>query len=234
MRNLLLIVCVLLIGGPVLAQDFVETKAEYRKQIRLKLGVDTSSSGYLTDDAANAFISEALTFALPLIKGKKIVTSFVTAYRDGDYPLDPTMDGIFAVWWSQNDSVKPLSYLPISQWGNADHQSTKGNPEGALKRPSYYDYSDDSLFVYPIPYASIGDTIKVLGWAEEVSTATDTSFAQIPQKYRTVIVNYAAWLAAEARSDPRAERIFQVLLWSLQAVNGNPGELEREARSQNN
>jgi hypothetical protein len=222
MKRLLFLVLLVLCAGSLGATDFLSTQDEYQTQMRRKLGSDTGSTGYLTDDNANAFIREGMFQILPITGARKQITSHVTARSTYAYRLDTTLVdivGAFLVYTEGHTVViKPLKYVPVSEWAEQEHRETGGKESEALQRPSFYDFTDTLILICPTPFSKAGDTIHIMGWHKMDDIDTQTNFSAIPTKYRTAILNYATWAAAFARTYPRATTLFNVLGWSLSKI----------------
>lgn len=219
MKRILIAVLLVLVASQLMAADVLETWDDYRVAMRRKLGYDTAATGLLTDANAAAFIREAVVQIVPLVQARKQITSVVTTYKNYTYALDTTLTGILAVWWSKNDSIKVLKYVPINSWSEQEHKKTSGESVPFLQRPSFYDYTDSLLLVYPSPSLNFGDTLRIKGLHRISSVLTDSTLSEIPQKYRMPVLNYATWVAAVARTDPHATTLFQLLNWSLSKID---------------
>lgn len=177
--------------------DFVDSFQEYRHQIKRKLGHDTSSTSP-ADTTYNQMIREAVIKIMPIVQGRKESFSFVTTYRSDSYALDTTVSGVMSVYWSKNDSIKTLIKAPKESWYSLkrDDESILANKEGYQSRPSYYDYVDGTLFLFPTPPRN-GDTIRYDAYTKINSITALDSLSLIPQRYRIVILEYASYLMAQ-------------------------------------
>jgi hypothetical protein len=216
---------ILLICGSVAADDFMYTKAGYTAQMRRKLGYAQSNIGALPDADAEAFIEEGVAFAMPLVRASKQIRMVVTSYQVNDYALDSTTLGVISVWWKSGSYFKALQHLPISEWDKVEHKTTSGQSDTLLKRPSYYDFSDSVLSLYPVPSVS-GDTIRILSWNDIGNVVALDTLKAIPQQYRIVVLNYATWAAALSRSDVRAQGFYEALVSSVGALNSALNRIE--------
>jgi hypothetical protein len=215
MKKLLLLFIFLLIPVGLRAADVLETWDDYSVAARRSLGYDTVSTGLLTDANARAFIRVAVIQIVPISQSRKEITSFITTYKNYTYDLDTSLTKILSVWWSKNDSIKTLLYKPISQWSLQEHKATTGDNNPLLKRPSFYDFTDSLILVYPAPSDVFGDTIRIMGTHRIRSVLTDSTLDEIPQIYRPSVLNYITWSAANARQDSRSSSFFDLLGWSL-------------------
>lgn len=219
MKRLLiaLVLVLVLLTSQVMAADVLETWSDYSIAARRKLGLDTVSTGYLTDANARAFIREAVVQIVPISGARKEITTIITGYKDYTYTLDSTLVEILAIWWSKNDSIKTLQPLPPSAWSSQPHKTTEGhkNSQPFLKRPSFYHRVDTLLLIFPPPAVVWGDTLRIEGIHRIKIVLTDSTLTEIPQQYRIPVLNYVTWCAAFARQDTRTGMLFQVLDWSL-------------------
>jgi hypothetical protein len=180
----------------------------------MKLGVTTSSSGYLNDTTGALAYNEAVTAILPINQGVKRITKIVLTYQQDTYPLDTTLIGIIGVRWSKADSAKSLRYVPVNMWAEQEHNTTIGK-SGLLKRPSFYDYTDSLLVVFPPPTLTTGDTLEVWGWHRLAHVDSNSVTTQIPEKYRVAVLYHMVWNIAKARQDPRLQLFKDELDWAL-------------------
>jgi hypothetical protein len=189
----------------------------YEVQVKVKLDIDSTNTTYVSTGALDRLIREAIIEVMPLIKGNKSVWTTVTTLKQNTYSLDSTTVGVAAVEWSKNDSVKTLIFVPRDQWHQREHKSTLGQP-GWDARPSYYDNSDDQLFIHPPPWI-VGDTLKVTGWQKVTGIDAGVDFTSIKSAFRVAVVNCAAWKVAESKQDPRAGRYEVIYEKSLAKLN---------------
>lgn len=206
MRRWLVAIMLLSLAGSAQAGQFLETFDEVRAQARAKLNI-LSTSAYLTDSTANQYIREGMLALNPMVMYDKEVKTTVTTFKQNTYSLDTMMIGLISVEFSDGDSVKTLKYVPRGLWFEQYTHKT-GGKTGYEKLPSFYDYSDDQLFVYPTPTRA-GDTIKMYGWQKVGDLDTVSTLTKLPEAYRIAILHYVVYAAAEARSDPRTDRFFQ-------------------------
>lgn len=195
----------------------LDSLRHYQRDMRRHLNVDTASSNYCTDAVAGTLIRESIMTLLPVIRGKKTTWSTATTYRQGTYSLDSAALGIAAVVWSLNDSLKSLVYVPKSKWYEMNHKSTS-EKQDYLKRPSYYDYDDDNLYVFPVP-TKAGDTLRISGWQHVAGLGAATDLSSIPQAYRPVILSYAVYLFARGKSKQNAEMFYRDLQFTITLAN---------------
>ena len=200
------LVVFLLLAGSVGAADFLEDFEAYRNLVRAKLNIDVSATAPLTDTIINDFVREAVITTMPLMRGDKIKVIDTTILRQNVYTLDSTILYIRSVLWNKYDSVKALLYKPQELWYNevkdgTDPNTTVGKTNGYDKRPSFYDYDDDNLYVFPTPSIA-GDTLEIYAYRKVPSISAIDSLAVIPQAYRIPVVLYATYLSAFAIGNP--------------------------------
>ena len=215
MKRWLLIFMVL--GITAQADSWLDSRTDYYVAARVKLGLDVAESGLLNDTTASFLFNEAATAILPIHRGVKRVTSFVTSYRESMYAFDSTLVGIQSIWWAKNDSIKPLAYLPLGSWDKQTHRTTFGKT-GFEARPSYYDQTDSVVIIYPPPVRTTADTIKILGWHRLPDIDTTTAPTLIPERYRLAILYHMVWNQARARHDSRAPDFREELIFALSQI----------------
>ena len=194
------------------AGDFVGSFAEYRKAIKRKCGIDMSNTAWLPDSTMNDFVKEAVAAVNPIVMGRKIIDTIASILsQENTYEIDSNMIGVFSVAWRNGDSVKSLVPVPRTLWHQQPHQTTIGQIDGYLKYPSYYDFIDGYVSVFPVPRISgdtVGDTLNgafvVTGWSLVPDLTSGASISLIPQQYRATILEYATWKVAEAKQHPLA------------------------------
>lgn len=210
-----ILIALLLLAGSANAGQFLETFSEVRAQARAKLNIN-STSAYLTDSTANQYIREGMLFVNPMMMYDKEVKATVTTFKQNTYTLDTMFVGLISIEMSKNDSVKTLKYVPRGQWYEQYVEKTTGKT-GYDKWPSFYDYSDDQLFLYPTPTRA-GDTVKMYGWQKVGDVDTVSTLTKVPEKYRLAVMFYVAYAAADARSDMKAQRLFQLFEAAMQSA----------------
>jgi len=202
MKTLWPLLFILFVAVNVSAADFLDDFTGYGVKMRQSLGISGSATGMLDDTTANNFVREAIVTLSPLIKPRKATTTIITTYRQNAYSLDTLVSGIIAVEWSKNDSVKSLVYVPRNLWYEQYSKVTKDKKDPYQQRPSYYDFIDGTIYLYPVPSAVRGDTIKIMGWEKLPNFISADTLEIIPLIYRVAILKYAVYLAARARSNP--------------------------------
>lgn len=219
MKRLLLVLLLLVVGSSAQAFDYLDSLRNYEVQVKVYLNVDTTNTTYITTGALDHLIHEAIVTNMVFMRGDKTTDATnVTSYRQNTYALDSLMSGVTGISWVKNDTVKSLLFVPQSRWYEMEHRQTVGQKDAFLKRPSYYDYDDDNVYLFPVP-SVVGDTIEIAGFQRVPDISTATDLGAIPQKYRTVIARCAAWLVAKAKQHPLAETYKQSYIEALAAVN---------------
>lgn len=199
-----LVLSLVLLGVAALAADYMDSFSAYRSQIRRALGVDVTNTTYLSDSTANEFLREGVMTVTPQIGGdRSIDTTFRTAFWKSNYKLDTFTMGVRAVAISKNDTTKGLLYVPMSLWYQQEHKTTTGQQDNYLKRPSYWDYFDNTLWIYPPPTIA-GDTLRIFTWKKPRYISDTTNLTALHPMARLAVLKYAIWQAAQARQHPMA------------------------------
>jgi len=182
--------------------DYGDSFLQYRNQIKRKLGHDTASVEP-NDSIYNYMIREAVIKVMPIIRAGKKSFSFVTTYRSNSYALDTTVNGVFSLYWSKNDSIKTLIKAPMEEWYKLmkSDETILSGKKGYQSRPTYWDYRDSTVILFPTPTRS-GDTIRYDAYIKVIGIGEDDNLSSIPQKYRVVIVEYATYLMAQILQHP--------------------------------
>ena len=202
MKTVATVLFLLLVLPSVLkAADILETFADYSYMLRRAFHQDTANRDFLDDTTANQFVRFAVVTLMPVLRADKAVFTDSLIYAKSAYLLDSTLLGITAVYWFSVDSVKVLDRVPMSLWKLHYQKLLKDADKALHRRPYFYDYTDDTLFIYPTPVIN-GDDIRIVGWRKIPSLAAVDSLVNIPQKFRAPIFHYAAWLVARARQHP--------------------------------
>lgn len=224
----ILVLLLVLIGGAASAADFLSTFSEYRSQIRIKLNVSINNTTYLSDSTIDQFVREGIVQIAPLLHGDRGVYAIPsgTQFRKDSYVLDTFVQGVQSVVISKNDTVKALLYVPKSRWYQMEHRSTSGQKDPYLKRPSYYDYYDNTLYLFPAPTLT-GDSIKVEVWRKIPNISTSPTLSNLHQSARLSVMKYAAWQAAQAKQHPLAPFLKaeyeRSLIETMNSIDGNVG-----------
>ncbi len=188
----------MLLAIPVWSADYADNFKQYRFQMKRKLGIDTSSVEP-SDTTLNQFVREAIIKVSPIIQSNKASFNFNTTFRSNSYSLDTAVTGILSVYWSKNDSIKTLIKAPMETWYTllSAEESMLSGKSAWQNRPSYYDYRDGYIVLFPTPIRN-GDTIRYDAFTKikDISGPT-VDLTTIPQKYRVAIVEYATYLLAQ-------------------------------------
>ena len=219
MKRLTLVILILGIPGVVSAGSWLDTRAKYYTAMRMKLGYVATASGLAPTAHCSLLWSEAASIILPINKGIKKLTEVVTSYRQATYTLDSTIIDIEAVFYDSSGMLKPLEYLPIKLWGKVPHLETGGTPNPELARPSFYDYTDSVLLIYPTQTGHTWkDTLTIVAWHRLDGVDTVTVSRDIPEQYRAAILYHMVWNHAKARKDSRAEEFRAELALALSQI----------------
>ena len=197
--------------------NYLDSFSSYRSQVKTALNVSTSDVTYLADTTLNQLIREGVNEIIPMVQAKKQTFSDTTLARKGAIALDSLAVGVRYVYWSKNDSVKTLLYVPKEQWYQLEvkilNVNDKENPYN--NRPSYYDYDESYIYLYPVPYIT-GDTIKYDAFSKIKNISAVTALSDIPVQYRNVILKYVIFKAAESKQHPLTQQFEKNYLTSAQ------------------
>lgn len=188
------VICNDTVGG-----DFLLTLADYRAQIKHKMGVGQTNTTWLTDSVLNQLVREAIVTVNPIMRGYKTSITRVTRFDSSDYPID-SLVGISSVVWHKDDTARSIPYLAKEKWATLATQNTYGGDDPYLERPQVYDYTDAVISFFPVPTSE--DTIQINGWAKIPNITVISAVSQIPQKYRVAVLKYASFLVARAKQHP--------------------------------
>jgi hypothetical protein len=200
-KRLFVIFTILLSCASVFSADFMLTLSDYRAQIKRRLNVDPTNITWMTDSVMNQLTREAIVTVNPRIEGIRVSKTLLTDYHKLAYAIDTSVIGVTSVTWVNGDTIRPLKYMIMESWVSLQHQSTNGADDEFLSRPSVYDYTDDSLYLFPVPTIP-DDTIRYWGPQKITDIMTRDTIGALPQKYRIPILNYATYLVAVAAQHP--------------------------------
>lgn len=206
MKKIVFICIVLLAVSSAQTAELYSTITACRWKMRLLVGLDTASSNALPDTVANGFIRDAIVHCAPEIRARQFKKKTVTVDGREQYAVDSIIR-IISVETKFSDTMKPMKFLPRQFWAEQAHQYTGGGQMSFLARPSFYDFDDDSVYVYPIP--SRTDSLFITGVVKFSSIDTLTSLTRYPEKLRLTFIWYAAYLWALAERDNRVTMYYQ-------------------------
>lgn len=207
-RIVLIVSTVVLFLSTAQSADLLDKYRDYRYAIKQALGIDTASTMY-ADTTLNQFIRLSQLHVSPLIRFRQKEFSVITTYKQNRYTLDTMITGIEVVEWKKIDSVKSLIYAPKNSWYQLPVKQSKDEPEAYARRPSYYDYTDSLIFLYPVPI-EVGDTIRILAWVKLPNVASDSlALIAIPIEYRDAVLKYATYKTAQSRQHPLTEVVYK-------------------------
>lgn len=204
MKRLLFVFVVLFLYVPIRGAGVLEVFQNYRHAIKQSLGLDTASSA-IADTTLNEYVRRAVLQITPLLQPRLVEDSIVTTANENIYSLDTLTVGISSVQWRNVDSIKSLIYAPREVWYQLKvnpNTSNEGNPYD--QRPSYYDYADSQIFLYPIPTIA-DDAFYIMSWFKLSNAHEKDSLFQIPVQYRMAVLGYATYLTARSRQHPLTE-----------------------------
>lgn len=212
MKRILLALLLLLFAAPLSASDstLYLTFDQIAVAARGSLGYDTTSTVGLSDAANARFAREGLLALQPFMKGDEVEWIFTTTYMEHRYAIDSDIVWISSVTWRKQDSAKVLLPITMKNWGQVEHKHTMG-AKNYLAHPSYYDWSDAYLLLYPIPSLKSGayDTIRVIGYQAVSDLDTITTMTHLKERYRIAVKKYVTWQAAKANYDVRTNLFMQ-------------------------
>ncbi len=208
MNRFILILIIVLFAVSVQGADlFLDTFPDYRGAIKSALGLDVGSSAY-TDSTLNDFVRQSVYHITPSIQLRQKEFSFPTTYKNNRYALDTAIMEIIAVEWFAKDSLKSIIYAPKTSWYQLPVKQSKEEPEAYSRRPSYYDFTDSLIFLYPVPIV-VGDSIRILASTKLPNFNSIDTVDAIPIEYRLAVLKYATYLAARSRSHHFTQLFFQ-------------------------
>ncbi len=191
----ILFAILLFVVSPIRADDWLDTLKYVRYQVRLAAGYDSGAVSYMTDTLGNNFIREGIVAVNIALQTIRTVNEIVCTKYENSYQLDTLQMGIYSVEWVSRDTVTTLEYVSRETW-----RPLKGKSMTDNKKPAYYDYSHDSIFIFQTPIAA--DTILVYGWEKVANLDTIAALGFLRQAYRLAVLKYATWQAAMARQHP--------------------------------
>jgi len=212
---------IMLISATASGADVLETLSDYRFTIRqqLNLGTLPNDTNVIGDSVLNNIVRLSAVLIVPSIKGDVFETTFVTVRGVSRYRIDSLFVGLFHAEWAKNDSVKSFLYLPKQVWYEKDLMPLN-TKTGYEARPSYYDYVQDLVLLYPPPHI-YDDTIRVMGWKRMAPIASDTLMTAIPQQYRPAVLARALYVAARSIQSPLTNDLKDDFGFVLQETKAN-------------
>lgn len=208
MKKLLwIVVTLLLVVATGRAGDYLDDYTDLAKQARLNLGYDTSSAAPVTNTEFAYYTRQGLAELTALVQSIHKVRVKTTTRGKQGYALDSTVVGVIGVEWIKGDSIKVMLNDPRESYGDKMLNTLVGK-QGYEGRPSWYTYTDDSLYLYPIPWLA-GDTIKIFVWEKPVNIDTLTVLTQLKLPMRQALLHYVCYRVAMAKIDPRAELYYR-------------------------
>ena len=208
MKKLLVLLILLLFCTTIQGADVLEVFQQYRHGIRQSLGLDTASAA-ISDTTLNEYVRRAVFQIIPLLKPRLIEDLIVTTANNNIYSLDTLTIGVSSVQWRRKDSAKSLIYAPREIWYQLSVNPNLASEENLYnQRPSYYDYADSQIFLYPIPTIA-SDTFYIMSWYKLPTAFEKDSLFQIPVQYRLAVLGYATYLAGRSRQHPLTEIFYR-------------------------
>lgn len=210
MKRLLFII--LILASVAYGADFLDNFTEYRNQAKRNLNLNIANTSFLSDSSWNQFIREGAIEVMAAAHGVKRVYTDSLLRGTNVYSLDSLITNVITVWWQKGDSIKALLPVPMAQWYQMEHKTCRGK-KGFDLRPSYYDNTEDKLFLFPTPFKN-GDTIKIIASVKIPDIAALDSLDIIPEQYRTTVCDYVTWKAASSRGN------FQSAIYERKYLSG--------------
>ncbi len=205
MKKLLL--ALLLMVSSVSAADYLGTYANLYAQVRVNMGLDSASSGPMSNAEMGILTRQGLMEAANIAHAIRKIRVATTTRGTYAYALDTSVIGVSGAEWVKGDTVKPLVLIGDQSFKAESYRGGLVGQHGMLGRPSWYRVTDDSLYLYPVPWIT-GDTIKMYTWEKPRNIDTLSTFAQLEPQYRQVVFHYVLWRVALAKTHPAAT-IFQ-------------------------
>jgi len=188
-----------------MADDLFNSFSSVRAFIRSELSYEGSSSGPKSDTLLNTYIRTAIVVVNYTIDAKTTRQVKALARSTQEYGLDSTVNILSAqIKITGTDSIKTLVYAPRELWSEQKHVSTEpGKNKGLLAVPSFFDYTDSSIALFPTPSKTgAPDSLILLVVQRQPDIDTLSSLTLFPRKYRVAIVMYATYMVARAIQHP--------------------------------
>jgi len=220
MKRLLFTIFILMAVASSTSAEILATVASAMYRARADLNVDTTDTEYLPTIEATHRIREAVSLINHLLMDNRTNTAIPLAVNTYKYGLD-SLETITSVQFIRGDTIKTLSYVPRAQWYEMENQFSKGL-NGMLAHPSYWDYYDDTIYIFPVP--SRVDTLYATANDEIFGLDTLTLLSGIDEVYRPAIIKYVVYETAKIRQHPMTAIYKQDYerLWGLLFPNFNP------------
>lgn len=208
-RTLLIFLTCLLCVSVQAGNDYLDSFTDYDTAVRQALGLDPAGTVYIDTASVHQFTRDGVILLTPVLKAVQTQKTVITVRGINVYTLDTLQVGITSVVWSKGDSVKGLVPVPQTEWYKQTHTSCIGQEDPFLKRPSFFDFDDNKLFIFPSPVVA-GDTIRINGYLKVPATDTlgTLRISDVKQRYRPVILSYVVWQAAKAVQSPSTQSAF--------------------------
>lgn len=193
MRIFLTVIFVLFATVAFSAEDYLDSLQEYSAVISQNLNISTSSSS-CPDSMKFRSVRSAAIVVAQAIYGNFVLDTVVATANDYDYGIDSVLK-IKYVTFKNTDTVLPLTYAPMVEWRNLKIKKTLSGQAGALAHPSFYDWDNGYLFLYPTP--SVADTFIVYGYGKLINIIGDSTFVtNLEVNYRPALEACATSLTA--------------------------------------
>ena len=202
-KYLLIAIIILLASTNCFSGDpYLSGFDEIKQHVLMNMGWDISNSTLVGDSAFNMFIRMAVCEVSDYLRGDESSEIITSVADQNTYTLDSTIIGIWAVNMNWGDSTKALIHYPMDKWEELVSNKTLEGKSGYQARPTYYDYDQDNIYLYPTPVVN-SDSIMVRHWKEVSGLGSLDSIPNVDMIYRTTIVRHVVWNIALARTDDR-------------------------------
>lgn len=215
-----LILVLFLVGADARSADYMDSLGKVESLVKQNLGMQSNTSG-LADSLVALYVREGLVVLAPAVATRPFRDTITTTQYLMDYSLDSQMIEITKAFWKKKDTLVPVRYLPSDSFDYKFGASyTLAGKTGILAHPSYFDWVQGRMTLYPVPYIT-GDTIIIDGLAKIKNVMLDTGLmTQIAVSYRPLIAAYATMRCASSLGrDDKAAWWFQQLQFMSQALD---------------
>jgi len=193
MRILLIALMVLIVSTAYGAEDYLDSLQEYSAVISQNLNISTTSKA-CPDSMKFRSVRSAAIVVAQAIYGNFMLDTVVATADDYDYALDSLIK-VKYVNFKSTDTVLPLIFTPMVEWRSLKIPRTLTGQSGVLAHPSYYDWDNGYLFLYPTPHAA--DTFIVYGFGKLANIISDSTFVtDLEVNYRPSLEALATALTA--------------------------------------
>lgn len=197
--------------------DFLDSFSNYRYQIRTGLNISTTNTTYVSDSTMNQLIREAIVEVDSRLMPIRDTSYVLTTNGMSAVSIDTNIVGIIDAYWKKSDSLKSLLYAPKEQWYQFEIKTLLDQVDYKA-RPSYYDYMDGIIFLYPVPVFD-NDTIILTTWRKVRFISDTTTLSSIPIRYRQAVLDCARYKVAFIKQHPLTEVYNRNYIESMKLLN---------------